>query len=93
MGGESIGLLRMKPRALLGRHLPFIWPEPALKADSGHRALFRQCLLFGDEPPFLPGSSRPLEPLFSLFPIYFSDRASWAMSGRDQTGYEMADAG
>ena len=41
------------------------------EAESGSQVNFRVWPLLGDEPPFTPGTSRPLETLLSLFDIYF----------------------
>jgi hypothetical protein len=43
--------------------------------------VFGEGPLLGDEPPFLPGPSSPLETPPSLFHIYFSDGLPRAMSG------------
>jgi len=49
-------------------------PREPVEADSGSPANLRECPLLGVEPSFLPGTSRPLETLLSLFDIYFPDR-------------------
>jgi len=41
------------------------------QAEKRRRADFGECLLLEVEPPFLSGTSPPLETLFSLFHIFF----------------------
>jgi hypothetical protein len=58
-----------------------------------HQAELRECLLLGDEPPFLLGTSPPLDMLLLHFHIYFSDRTSGGEGGlkADQEADELTE--
>ncbi len=78
-------LLPFGPCGQYGQDAVKNFPAIRKKAESGSPANFRECPLLRDEPPFLPGTSRPLETLLSLFDIYFSDRLPGATAA-DSSG-------
>jgi len=45
--------------------------EPTSQAEKRHRADFGECLLFEEEPPFLPDTSPPLERSYRFFASAF----------------------